>query len=90
MPEVVPPDPAPLPVPNRRIQPDPNAISVLQDARITGVKVAGANSLVLMNNRIFQIGSVVSHQPRLRISRILNTEIYFIDESGAEYRKQFR
>ncbi|QYY36549.1 hypothetical protein [Ruficoccus sp. ZRK36] len=69
---------------------DPAIVAFLNASRITGVKVAGKQSRVLMNNQVFFIGSVVDPQSRLRIKAIKNNEIEFVDESGLEYRKRFQ
>ena len=69
---------------------DPAIIAFLEGSHIGGVKVAGKQSRVLMNNQVFFIGSVVDPQSRLRIKAITNSEIEFIDESGLEYRKRFQ
>ncbi|MDP0498034.1 MAG: hypothetical protein Q7Q73_17670 [Verrucomicrobiota bacterium JB024] len=69
---------------------DPAIIAFLEASRIAGVKVAGKQSRVLMNNQVFFIGSVVDPQSRLRIKAITNSEIEFVDESGLEYRKRFQ
>ncbi|MGE9292824.1 MAG: hypothetical protein ACQKBW_04365 [Puniceicoccales bacterium] len=69
---------------------DPAIVAFLNASRISGVKVAGKQSRVLMNNQVFFIGSVVDPQSRLRIKAIKNNEIEFVDESGLEYRKRFQ
>jgi hypothetical protein len=69
---------------------DPAIIAFLEASHIGGVKVAGKQSRVLMNNQVFFIGSVVDPQSRLRIKAITNSEIEFVDESGLEYRKRFQ
>ncbi len=84
------PEEAPLPQPNLASQSDPAVIAFLEASRITGVRVAGSDSRVLMNNQVYRLGSLVHNNPRIRISQILTQEIRFIDESGAEYRKQFQ
>lgn len=68
---------------------NPAVIRFLEDAKITGIKVAGVHSRVLMNNQVFRVGSVVEPTTRLTITNILENEIHFTDESGLQYRKQF-
>ncbi len=68
---------------------NPAIIRFLEDAKVTGIKVAGVHSRVLMNNQVFRVGSVVEPTTQLTITDILENEIHFTDESGLQYRKQF-
>ncbi|MEO0794247.1 MAG: hypothetical protein AAFX93_03740 [Verrucomicrobiota bacterium] len=70
--------------------PNPNIIAFLEASRITGIKVAGSKSRVLMNNQVFKVGSIVEANSQLKITAIETNEIQFVDESGIEYRKQFQ
>lgn len=70
-------------------EPNPAIIRFLEEAKVTGIKVAGVHSRVLMNNQVFRIGSIVEPTTRLTITDILENEIHFTDESGLQYRKQF-
>ncbi|MBC2594663.1 hypothetical protein H5P28_10365 [Ruficoccus amylovorans] len=69
---------------------DPAALAFLKSSHIAGVKIAGKQSRVLMNNQVFFVGSVVDPVTQLRIKAITNSEIEFVDESGLEYRKRFQ
>lgn len=82
--------PEPLPTQASAQQPDPNIVAFLEASRITGIKVAGSKSRVLMNNQVFKVGSIVEAASQLQITAIQNNEIQFVDESGVEYRKQFQ
>lgn len=61
----------------------------LDDANITGVRVAGSRSKVLMNNQVFRIGDVVDEKLGLKVADITSEAIVFNDESGTEFRKSF-
>ncbi len=80
----------PLPTPVEGAQPDAQVVAFLEQSRITGIKVAGSESRVLMNNQIFKAGQLVDPTTQLRIKTIRENEIEFIDGAGLEYRKQFQ
>ncbi|GHB98167.1 hypothetical protein [Cerasicoccus arenae] len=82
--------PAPAPAVTANQEPDPKIIAFLEASRITGIKVAGGKSRVLMNNQVFKVGSIVQATSQLKITFIQSNEIQFVDESGVEYRKQFQ
>lgn len=83
-----PPPPPPEPLPGA--QPDPTVLAFLKSSRISGVKVAGVHSRLLMNNQIYKVGDTAQPETQLRITEIKNNEVLFVDESGIQYRKQFR
>ena len=85
-----PPEAAPPPAGNVDIPPDPATLQFLRQARITGIMAAGNRGRVLMNNAVYRVGSVVWPTTNLRISQIFEHEVHFVDESGAQYRKQFQ
>ncbi len=69
---------------------NPAAIrTFLEESRISGIRMAGNDSRVLLNNRVHSIGSTVSAQLGLSIEAIQPNEIIFIDASGTRYRKTF-
>ncbi|OIO60325.1 MAG: hypothetical protein COZ46_05910 [Verrucomicrobia bacterium CG_4_10_14_3_um_filter_43_23] len=55
---------------------------------ISGLKIAGENSKVLLNNRVYSIGSYIGYQLPVKIVEITPKELVFIDESGTEYRRE--
>ena len=85
-PEPSPPPDTPLP----GAEPNPKVLAFLESSRITGIKVAGVHSRLLMNNRVFRTDDIVHPDTQLRIKEIASNEILFVDESGIQYRKQFR
>lgn len=69
---------------------DPVAIrSFLEESRISGIRMSGNDSRVLLNNRVHSVGSTVSHELGLSIEAIQPNEITFIDAAGTRYRKSF-
>lgn len=86
---VEPPPPPPLePIPDA--EPSPKVLAFLESSRISGVKVAGSQGRLLMNNQVFNIDDIVQPETGLRITEIQANIILFTDESGIQYRKQFR
>jgi len=81
--------PQPKPATTEKPDPNPTVIAFLEASRITGVRVAGNESKVVMNNKVFRLNSVVDMKTNLKITEILNNEIQFVDASGLRYRKQF-
>ena len=75
--------------PAKAAEPNPYVIAFLEASRITGVRIAGSQSKVLMNNRVFRKNAIVEPKTKLRITKILKNEIQFVDESGLRYTKQF-
>jgi len=61
----------------------------LENADITGVRVSGENSKVLMNNQVFRPGDVVSSRLGLKVVEITTNALVFEDESGQRFRKSF-
>ena len=70
-------------------KPDATIIDFLEASRVTGVRVSGDRSKVVMNNRVYRLNSIVDMRTNLKIVKILNDEIVLVDESGIQYRKQF-
>lgn len=84
------PEPPPPAEPIPGAEPNPNVLAFLESSRITGIKVAGKQSRLLMNNHVFKTNSIVQPETKLRITEIKSNEILFVDESGIQYRKQFQ
>ena len=70
-------------------EPDATIIDFLEASRVTGVRVSGDRSKVVLNNRVYRLNSIVDMRTNLKIVNILNDEIVLVDESGIQYRKQF-
>ncbi len=89
--ELAEPEPAPPPdAPVAGAEPNPKVLAFLESSRITGIKVAGVHSRLLMNNQVYRKDDMVHSETKLRIKEIAANEILFVDESGIQYRKQFR
>jgi hypothetical protein len=80
----VPPVPPPAPVFNPAVQAQLDAL------RLSGVRLAGQNSRILVDGQVYGIGDVLAeHGVNLKVFAIAPREIIFVDESGIQYIKRF-
>ncbi len=73
----------PAPKPSLRM------INAIEAYRIAGVRASGADSKVLMNDRVFRIGDTVDHELAIRITAVTANSISFVDDTGATYTRNF-
>lgn len=64
-------------------------ISAIEGFRIAGVRAAGTDSKVLMNDRVYRVGDVVDHVNGIRIAAVTANSVTFTDRSGASYTRNF-
>lgn len=64
-------------------------IHAVEAFRIAGVRASGADSKVLMNDRVYRIGDVVDHALGIRITAVTANSVTFADESGATCTRNF-
>ena len=57
----------------------------LQDSRVSGVRLAGKKSRLLMNGSVYHLGDIVSTELKLQIHKMSSTEIIFEDDTGKSY-----
>jgi hypothetical protein len=57
----------------------------LQDAKISGVRLAGKMSRLLFNGEVYQLGDQVGNEMKLTIQSMTPTQIIFEDEKGKVY-----
>ena len=70
-------------------EPNPAVIAYVDRLEVQGIKLAGAGSKVLFNNRVFRINSIVNYELNIRVSGIKKNEIVFTDHVGISYTKYF-
>jgi hypothetical protein len=80
-----PPPPPPDPVAEKRSR----VLAFIDNAHITGVRMAGGDSKVLMNEHVYRVNSVVSAELGLRLASVTADTLTFVDENGAVYTKTF-
>jgi hypothetical protein len=81
-PEAIPPLPA-APTKHATI------LSFLENARVAGVRVAGDDSRVLMNDHVYRVNDVVNAEVGLRLSGVGASALTFVDENGKVYTKNY-
>jgi hypothetical protein len=80
-----PPPPPPDPVAEKRSR----ILAFIDNAHIAGVRMAGGDSKVLMNEHVYRVNSVVSAELGLRLASVGADTLTFVDENGAVYTKTF-
>lgn len=61
----------------------------VEKVEVQGIKLAGSNSKVLMDNKVFRINSVVNRDLGIKVKEIKKSEIVFTDNVGVIYTKFF-
>lgn len=76
-------------VPVHRPRPDPKILAFIDTLRVTGIRAAGSDSKVLMNDRVFRVNDVVDHALGLRLIAAAANALTFEDENGIVYTRNF-
>lgn len=85
--KAVPSEPAAPAVPPPKM--DAKSLDYIDNLRIAGIRAAGADSKVLMNDRVFRIGDMVDRDLGLKLTGITANSLTFVDPNGASYTRQF-
>lgn len=91
-PEAPPAEPAaaaPSTAPKTRADRDPRILAYLDSLRVAGIRPAGADSKVLMNDRVYRLNDVVDYPLGLKLTGVEVRQLTFTDERGATYVKDF-
>lgn len=70
-------------------EPDAGIYQYVDALRITGVKAAGTDSRVLMNDRVYRVNDIVERNLGLRLIKVESNALTFSDADGAMYVKNF-
>ena len=57
--------------------------------RVVGIRFAGADSKVIMNDRVYRIGETVDHEQGIRLTAVTADTLSFVDATGAAYTRRF-
>ena len=57
----------------------------LNSSRISGVRVAGPMSKLLLNGQVYQVGDTVRESPKVTIQKITTARVIFADQKGNQY-----
>jgi len=80
---------AATPAPAATGKPDDRIHAFIEGLRITGVKPAGAESRVLMNDRVYRLNDIVERTLGVRLIKVDNGALTFSDSNGVLYTKYF-
>ena len=75
--------------PALKARPDPRILAFIDTVRITGIRASGADSKVLMNDRVFRVNDMVDRTLGLRLTAVEANALIFEDERGVVYTRNF-
>ncbi len=83
-------EPAPAaPVQVFKARPDPKVLAYVDTLRVTGIRAAGSDSKVLMNDRVYRVNDIVDHALGLKLAGVATNALTFEDERGVVYTRNF-
>ena len=84
--EVTPPVTAPKP---HVAKPDERIHQFVESLKVAGIRSSGADSKVLMNDRVYRVNDYVDRSLGVRLTKVSSDSLTFTDENGATYVKYF-
>lgn len=88
-------EPAPAPGPKSNpsaaatAKSDPRVQAFVDAIKVTGIRSSGADSKVLMNDRVFRVNDIVDRMLGVRLTEVQADSLTFVDENGVAYIKSF-
>jgi hypothetical protein len=79
----------PMPPPSAIPAKNPGILSFLETMRVGGIRLAGADSKVVINGHVYRVNNTVSLEFGLRLTAVGATALTFVDENGIVYTKAF-
>ena len=64
-------------------------IGVIEHLRVGGIRVAGTESKVLMNDKVYRLNDVVDYELSIRLTGIETKALTFEDSRGAVHTRTF-
>ena len=61
----------------------------LDTLRVTGIRAAGNESKVLMNDRVYRVNDIVERALGVKLTKVSSDHLTFTDQNGATYEKYF-
>lgn len=81
---------SPAPPPAAPVRPlDARAIEYLDNIKVAGIRASATDAKVLMNDRVYRVGSVVNGEMGLRLVGITANTLTFEDPAGGRYTRTF-
>ena len=68
---------------------EPRAIQYIDNIKVAGIRASTTDAKVLMNDRVYRVGSVVEAEMGLKLAGITANSLTFEDERGARYTRTF-
>jgi len=68
---------------------DPRAINYIESLHVAGIRASTTDAKVLMNDRVYRIGSIVEREMGLKLTGITANSLTFEDERGVSYTRTF-
>ena len=68
---------------------EPRAINFIESLRVAGIRASATDSKVLMNDRVYRLGTIVEHEMGLKLTGITASSLTFEDERGGTYTRTF-
>ncbi len=56
---------------------------------MAGIRASATDSKVLMNDRVYRLGTIVEHEMGLKLTGITANSLTFEDERGGTYTRTF-
>ncbi len=70
-------------------EPDPRVYAYVDSVRVTGIRPAGPDSRVLINERVFRVNDIVERLLGIRLLKVDTDSLTFTDPNGAIYVRYF-
>ena len=75
------------PAPSLKLE--PRAIQYIDNIKVAGIRASATDAKVLMNDRVYRVGSTVEAEMGLKLAGITANSLTFEDERGARYTRTF-
>lgn len=70
-------------------KPDQQIAQWLAESSVSGMRISKKSSKVILNNKAFTVGEIVNFDFELKLLRIEENKLLFVDPDGVEYTKGF-
>jgi hypothetical protein len=68
---------------------EPRAIQFIENIKVAGIRASATDAKVLMNDRVYRIGSIVEAELGLKLVEINTNSLTFEDDRGGRYTRTF-
>jgi hypothetical protein len=64
-------------------------ITIIENLHVAGIRAAGEDSKVLMNDRVYRLNDIVDHELGIKLTVVTTKALTFEDDQGAVYTRNF-